>query len=222
LSKGLRMNKLGRLWIMPFVLRYRSTNRSRSPFDTSRRTADGPSGSRYSCAGPKQGCPRFVILLLLLMLGYASCSAKDEETAIRELIKKGATLGEKQDIKGLIDLTTEDFLALPGDLGRPETRRILFAAFRYYQDFKILYPRPSVELKPDKRSASAVFPFVIVRKETVLPKLKELYEDPQRWLETVGENADLYRLKLDCLKQNGDWLVRQARLEKFKGRSFTE
>jgi len=170
----------------------------------------------------KQVCVWLVVLLLLFMSGLESCSSKDEETAIRELVKKGATLGEEQDIKGLMNLTTEDFLALPGDLGRQETRRILFLAFRHYQDFKILYPRPNVDLKPDKRSASAVFPFLIVKKETILPKLKELYEDPQRWLETVGENADLYRLKLECLKQNGDWLVRQARLERFTGRSFSD
>jgi hypothetical protein len=170
----------------------------------------------------KQVCACFVVLLLITMSGWISCSSKDEETAIRELVKKGATLGEEQDIKGLMNLTTEDFLALPGDLGRQETRRILFVAFRHYQDFKILYPRPNVELKPDKRSASALSPFLIVKKETTLPKLKELYEDPQRWLETVGENADLYRLKLECLKQNGDWLVKQARIERFTGTSFSE
>jgi hypothetical protein len=170
----------------------------------------------------RQVCAWLVVLLLLFMGGLVSCSSKDEETVIRELVKKGATLGEEQDIKGLMNLTTEDFLALPGDLGRQETRRILFVAFRHYQDFKILYPRPNVDLKPDKRSASAVFPFLIVKKETILPKLKELYEDPQRWLETVGENADLYRLKLEWVKQNGDWLVRQARLERFTGRSFSE
>jgi hypothetical protein len=163
-----------------------------------------------------------VVLLLLFMSGLESCSSKDEETAIRELVKKGATLGEEQDIKGLMNLTTEDFLAMPGDLGRQETRRVLFVAFRHYQDFKILYPRPNVDLKPDKRSASAGFPFLIVKKETALPKLKELYEDPQRWLETVGETADLYWLKLEWVKQNGDWLVRQARLERFTGRSFSE
>lgn len=156
------------------------------------------------------------------MLAWASCSSRDEETAIREMIKKGATLGEKQDIKGLMDLTTEDFLALPGDLGRQETRRILFMAFRHYRDFKILYPRPSVELKSDNRSAAAVFPFLIVRKETVLPKVKDLYEDPQRWVETVGENADLYRLKLECLQHHGEWLVKKARLERFTGTSFRD
>ena len=170
----------------------------------------------------KQVCVWLVVLFLLFMSGLESCSSKDEETAIRELVKKGATLGEEQDIKGLMNLTTEDFFAMPEDLGRQETRRILFVAFRHYQDFKILYPRPSVDLKPDKRSASAVFPFLIVKKETTLPKLKELYEDPQRWLETVGENADLYRLKLEWVKQNGDWLVRLARLERFTGRSFSE
>jgi hypothetical protein len=162
------------------------------------------------------------VLLLIVVSGLQSCSSKDEESAIRELINKGATLGEEQDIKGLMSLTTEDLLVLPGDLGRQETRRILFLAFRHYQDFKILYPRPSVDLKPDKRSASAVFPFLIVKKETTIPKLQELYEDPQRWLETVGENADLYRLKLECLEQNGDWLVQQARLERFTGTSFSD
>ncbi len=170
----------------------------------------------------KQGRIWLLVLLLISVNCLESCSSKDEETAIRELVKKGATLGEEQDIKGLMNLTTEDLLVLPGDLGRQETRRILFAAFRHYQDFKILYPRPSVELKPDKRSASAVFPFLIVKKETSLPNLKELYEDPQRWLETVGENADLYRLKLEWIKQDGDWMVKQARLERFTGTSFSE
>jgi len=168
----------------------------------------------------KQGWVWFLVLLLISVNCLGSCSSKDEESAIRELIKKGATLAEEQDIKGLINLTTEDFSVLPAELGRQETRRILFVAFRHYQDFKILYPRPGVDLKPDKRSASAVFPFLIVKKEMAAPKLKELYEDPQRWLETVGENADLYRLKLEWLKQDGDWLVKQARLERFTGTSF--
>ncbi len=170
----------------------------------------------------KQGWVWFFVVLLIAVSVLESCSSKDEETAIRGLVKKGATLAEEQDIKGLMNLTTEDFRALPGDLGRQETRRILFVAFRHYQDFKILYPRPSVDLKPDKRSASTGFPFLIVKKETTFPKLKELYEDPQRWLETVGENADLYRMKLEWIKQDGDWLVKQARVERFTGTSFDE
>ncbi len=61
-----------------------------------------------------------------------------------------------------------------------------------------------------------------MKKETTLPKLKELYEDPQRWLETVGENADLYRLKLELVRDGGDWLVKEALLERFTGVSFAE
>jgi hypothetical protein len=170
----------------------------------------------------KRGRARVVFLLLISGSLLAACSSKDEETAVRELVKKGAILAEEKDIRGLMDLATEDLRVLPGDLGRQETRRILFMAFRHYQDFKILYPRPSVELKADNRSASAIFPFLIVKKEMALPNLKELYEDPQRWLEAVGEKADLYRLKLEWVRQDGDWLVKQARLERFTGTSFSE
>jgi hypothetical protein len=177
---------------------------------------------RRICPMAKRVSAWIVVLLSVSLIGLDSCSSRDEETAVRELVKKGATLAEEQEIGGLMKLTTEDFLALPGELGRQETRRILFLAFRHYRDFKILYPRPSVELKPDKHSASAVFPFLIVKKETVFPKLKELYEDPQRWLDAVGENADLYRFKLECAKQNGEWLVKQARVERFTGISFSE
>jgi hypothetical protein len=131
-------------------------------------------------------------LFPLLILGCVlSCTSRDETTAIRELIKEGAKLGEEHDIGGLINLTSDDFVALPGDLDRRETRRILWLAFRHYGSFKILYPLPGVDLKPDRREASAVFPFLILRKDASFPRLKELYEDPQKWLEEVGENADL-------------------------------
>ena len=55
----------------------------------------------------KQVCAWFVVLLLIAMIGLASCSPKDEETAIRALVKKGATLGEEQDIKILYRLKLE-------------------------------------------------------------------------------------------------------------------
>jgi hypothetical protein len=163
------------------------------------------------------------ILFPLLVLGcILSCSPGDETTAIRELIKQGAALGEEHDISGLINLTSDDFIALPGNVDRRETRRILWLTFRHYGSFRVLYPLPSVDLKPDRRSASAGFPFLILRKDASLPKLKELYEDPQKWLEEVGENADLYRLKLQLIKLDGRWVTKQALLERFTGVSFEE
>lgn len=135
-------------------------------------------------------------------------------------MKEGARLGEKHALGEIFDLTTEDFTAFPGKLDRRETRRILFLAFRHYGEFRILYPQPDVEVQSDRVSASAVFPFLIVKKDVSLPNLKNLVEEPQRWLEAVGENADLYRLKLDLVKAEGRWVVRQALLQRFTGVSF--
>jgi hypothetical protein len=38
----------------------------------------------------------------------------------------------------------------------------------------------------------------------------------------VGENADLYQVKLQLLKKDGKWRVNQAHLEGFKGLGFSE
>jgi hypothetical protein len=163
------------------------------------------------------------ILFPLLILGCVlSCASRDETTAIRQLIEEGVKLSEEHDISGLINLTSDDFVALPGNLDRRETRRILWLAFRHYGIFKVLYPHPSVDLQPDRRTASAGFPFLILRKDASFPNLKNLHEDPQKWLEEVGENADLYRLKLELTKLDGRWVARQALLEHFTGVSFEE
>lgn len=163
------------------------------------------------------------VLLAMLMLGSVlSCSSGDDTTAIRELINEGAKLSEKHDISGLVGLTSDDFVGLPGNLDRREARRILWAAFRHYGALKVLHPLPSVDIKPDLRSAAAVVPFLILRENASLPKLRELYEDPQKWLEQVGDHADLYRLKLELIKPDGRWFVKKALLERFTGISFEE
>ena len=95
-------------------------------------------------------------------------------------------------------------------------------AFRHYKEFKVIYPKPSVELEPSGLAAFAKIYFMIVKKDLSFPKLKEFYKDPQGWLEEAGENADLYRLKLELLKKNRDWLVTRAHLELFTGSGFSE
>jgi hypothetical protein len=57
--------------------------------------------------------------------------------------------------------------------------------------------------------------FFILRPNQSISALKELYDDPRCWLETVGEKADLYQLKLQFNKKEGGWLVRQAQLGGF-------
>jgi ketosteroid isomerase-like protein len=152
----------------------------------------------------------------------ASCAEKDDAAAIRQLVEEGAKLAEKQDINGLMKLTTEDFLALPGKHDNREVKTLIWLAFKHYRKFRILFPEPSINVAADSQTAFANVKFLIVKKDQSLPDLNELWKNPKRWLEMVGENADLYQLKLEWLKKDKDWLVRQARLESFRGLGFGE
>jgi len=165
-------------------------------------------------------CVRPLAFFLFLFLVLISCSKKDNTNLINELIGAAAELAEAHDTKALIQLTSEDFYAQPGPHDRQETRKILWWAFRKYGEFKIIYPEPSIDLVETTHTATARIYFMIVRKEQSFPDLKDLYHDPEAWLEEVGMNADLYRLGLDLVKKNGDWIVKKALLEPFKGIGF--
>jgi hypothetical protein len=160
-------------------------------------------------------------ILFSLFFLSAACSQKDEAQRIRTLIKKGAELAEDHNVGGVMELTTEDVVALPGHHNRLEIKRIIWSAFMHYGKFKVLYPKPSVDLSDKGGSASCTIYFLIVKKERTIPELKDFYDDPGRWLEAVGENADLYQIKLQLLKTDGRWRVKQAQLEGFKGLGFS-
>lgn len=166
---------------------------------------------------------RWALLMAgLLMLALPFCAPKDDEKALRELVEKAARLGEKHDIGGIIDLTTEDFRAMPGDIDRQGTKRILFMAFRHYGELKVVHPIPDVDLETGEGGPYVSIPFMIVKKGRTLPELEELYNNPRGWVEKVGEKADLYRFKLKVVKVKGDWLVKMAYLEKFSGTGFSK
>jgi hypothetical protein len=164
----------------------------------------------------------FLCLSALALFIIPGCGEKDDVAAIRGLIKKGADHAEKHEINAILKLATEDLKVLPGDVDRREVRRILWLAFRHYGDLKVAYPQPGVEISKDGRHASARFPFLIVKKDQSLPKLKDLVNDPQKWVQEVGENADLYRLKLSLSKSSGEWLVDRAQIERFTGLGFSD
>jgi hypothetical protein len=155
-------------------------------------------------------------MALSILLTLISCSAKDDAGAIRKLIENSAAVAEKHQISELMQLTTEDFNASPGNHDKRTVRGILFGYFKRYGQFAIHYPRPSVDVTDGSR-ASAMIYFMILSKERTLPGLKELYDDPLQWIEQVGEKAELYQLRLDLVKKNADWRVRQAHIERFKG-----
>ena len=162
-----------------------------------------------------------LLFSIFMMWALIACSgAEDDSEIIRALIKKGAELAEKHDIKGIVDLTTEDFTAIPGDYTRTNIKGVLLFAFRHYGKFKVLYPRPGVDVDPNGEEATARVHFMIVKQEGGIPDLKDLYEDPEEWIKKAGEIADLYRLDLKLRKDGGDWLVAQAHIEGFTGTGF--
>jgi hypothetical protein len=85
---------------------------------------------------------------------------------------------------------------------------------------KILYPRPVVEIDDHVNEASAQLPFLIVKKDHPFKDLEGLRDDPMAWIDALGDAADLYRLRLEWIKQDGDWRVDRAFLERFSGAGF--
>jgi hypothetical protein len=163
---------------------------------------------------------RWAMFGLIFFLAAAACSPDDEAAAIRALVQKGAALAEARDIDGLMELATADIVGQPGGYNRPVIRRIIRSALQHYGQIKILYPRPSVTLSAEEDQALCGVYFLIVKQERVIPELKDLYDDPGGWIETVGDNADLYQLDLEMLKTDGRWRVHKARLQVFKGSGF--
>ena len=166
-------------------------------------------------------CPSAIFILVICIgLSLSACSSKDDTEAIRELIQQGSSLAEEKQVGDLMDLALPAFISRPGGYDELGTKRILFAAFRHYGEFELSYPRPQVEVLDNGDSATATIHFLIVRQDQSIPGLKELYDDPRKWIETASEKADLYKLKLALKKDGGDWLVAEANLEGFKGVGF--
>lgn len=165
-------------------------------------------------------CHRLLAGLFVFSL-LAACGGKqDDRQAIRKLIDDGAALAEQHRIGALMRLTSSDFKALPGDYTERTLRGVLFAIFQRYGRFDIRYPRPVVTLAEAPGGAQAVVYLMVVSRDQPLPDFKELMDDPRRWLEQAGEKADLYQLRLGLVQKDGDWRVRQARIEGFKGWAF--
>ncbi len=151
------------------------------------------------------------IVILLVLLSLFSCSSPDDVVVIREMVSKGALLAEKKNLGALLDLANDGFVAMPGELDKQTTKAVLWRAFRYYRDFHILYPQPVVMIEEDN-TAFVSLPFLVVRQGKVIKGLKELYQEPKKWLREVGKKADLYNLDLELIKQGSSWKVRRATL----------
>ena len=170
----------------------------------------------------KRARPWMLLIMGALILASSFCSPKDDERALRELVKKAARFAEQHEIGGMMALTTEDFQAQPGNLDRQGAKSILFMTFRHYGELKVFHPQPSVVFESGEGGPYVSVPFLIVKKDRPLPELKELYSDTKGWVEKAGEVADLYRFNLKVVKVDGNWLVKSAYLQRFTGMGFSK
>ncbi len=167
-------------------------------------------------------CYFAALLVIIFTCCLSSCSKKDDIALILSLVEKAEALAEEHDTGKLMELTSKNFKAQDGKLKRRQVRKFLWLTFRRYGKFDLLFPEPAVEISDKEQSATVVVYFLIVKKEQPFPDLEKLYKDPERWLEEVGELADLYRLNLQFLKKGDKWLVNTAKIESYRGFGFSK
>jgi ketosteroid isomerase-like protein len=164
-------------------------------------------------------------MLLPLLLGL-SCGLCSEETSdeeqIRKIIANAVELAEQKDIGGLMEVVTEDFMVMPRKMDQRQTKGMLLYVFQRYKDLSIIYPRPSVSVEPGATTGLASMVFLLLRGGDTRPDVEGLSDDLEQWIEKVGDYTRLYRLRLTFEKEDDDWLVRRAHLERFKGTGFSQ
>jgi len=153
----------------------------------------------------------------LLSTSCSGCEEEDDEKVLIGMVNKAADLAARHELGELMGMTTDDFVANPGSRSRQEIKGILLMAFRRYGSFAVEHPAPSVEVSPSKLTATSELPFLIVREGVEMPDLSDLYEDPEGWIEAVGEKADAYHLKLSFRKTDDGWRVEKARIRGTRG-----
>jgi len=156
-----------------------------------------------------------VITLVLSLSFLTACSRTPGEEAIYQLVEDGVNMAESHDLGGMLNLLEDGFIGGPGNYSKQEVRRILFVMLKRYGKFRILYPRPSIQLSEDGHVAIVKMNFLIASKQQPFPELDLLYSEPTAWLAAVDKSADLYTLSMELDVESGEWLLRKARITGF-------
>jgi ketosteroid isomerase-like protein len=166
-----------------------------------------------------------ILLLLPFILGL-SCGLCSEESSdeeqIRGVIKKAVELTEQKDLGELMELVTGDFMVMPRKMDRRQTKGMLLYVFQRYRDLSILHPRPNVSVEPGAPTGLASLVFLMLRGGDTRPDVEGLTDDLDLWVRKVGDYTRLYRLKLTFVKEDDEWLIQRAHLERFKGTGFSQ
>ena len=179
-----------------------------------------PNSNRNPSRMPTTRLATFIWSTLLACMLFAACTDSDDAQQIRALIDEGASLAEAHDVGAILKLATADVRAMPMDLDRRGIRAVLWRTFNHYGPLAILYPRPAIEINAAAGRATAEVPLLLLKKEVEMPGLDGLRSNPLAWIEAVGDQADLYRLRLQWTKDDRQWLVDMAVVERFDGTGF--
>jgi hypothetical protein len=159
------------------------------------------------------------VACLMILTICSGCSDKPQEARVRELIAqvvKHAELGQSGD---LLELTTPDFRTTPHGVDRKKLRLRLRFGLQRFRNGTIHYPRPSVELSEGDTLAEVSFPFLTLKGHKAETAAGE--QDETSWMEQMLDKARVMRIILWLRLVDDDWLIYQARLERFSGVRFT-
>ena len=151
--------------------------------------------------------------LILMLFGFLlmGCERHEDEQEVLNVVNDGIAMLEEQKVGKSMRLTTGDFLAHPGKMGRMATSRKLMAFFRGKSDIRILHPEPDVEILEAGDAALVSMPFVIARKGAEAEYLAKLEDDPGAWAVAASKYTSVQNVELSLVKQKGRWLIRTVR-----------
>jgi hypothetical protein len=149
---------------------------------------------------------------LFFAAALLGCEAQEQEQEVVSVVSDGIALLESQSVGKALRLTTTDFLAQPGRLGKDVVTRKLVRFYAANGKVDVIHPAPEVELDDALESALVSMPFVVAKRGVSAEDLDDLYDDPGAWEASASEYTSVQHAEISLVKQNDRWLVRTVRL----------
>jgi len=143
--------------------------------------------------------PRLRILLLLSALLLQACSGDTDspEAQIRRFIETAVQAGEARSADGLGELLHPDFVDQQGNDGK-QVGRLLRGYFFRHQNIHLFTRIDAIEILTDNRANASLH---VAMAGTVIADVNAL----------AALRARFYRFELQLVREDGDWLLREAK-----------
>lgn len=151
---------------------------------------------------------RFATLLLMLLLGSCGGGEKSPETRIRELLTAGEQAVESRSVSAVSPLLSAAFNGRAGEDKRA-VLRLLAGYFVTHQSIHLLSQVSRLELLGEQRAEVTLFVAAAGQPLSGLSQLPSM-------------RADLIRLDLTLLQEQGEWQVLNGTWRRAEKRDFLE